>query len=728
MNVAIHPTRGRSNDGGPALLARPSIAGLFLALLTLLVYWPVRTCDFLSLDDSIYITGNPYLRAGLSIKGVLWAFGTNYASLWHPVTWLTYLLDAELFGQDPSGPHLINLLWHMGNALVLFIVLREATGAHWRSLFVAALFALHPLHTESVAWLSERKDVVSTFFALLALWAYCRYAAARRGKAEVRGPKSEASPQTETRSQATSRIQNPESKIQHPESSIRHSEPARFYILCLLFFTLGLMSKPMIVTLPFLLLLLDYWPLDRFPDSRFQFPALGRLIKEKAPFFLLSICACAATFWAARKGGAVQTLTELSLGLRIENAFVSYARYLGKAFWPIHLAVPYPHVAQWPVAFVVSATLLVLALSALAVGVGRRLPFAPTGWFWFLGTLVPVIGLVQVGEHSLADRYTYVPLVGLFILLAWGAEALFTSQRVPRLVAGVAAAVLIGACAARTRDQLQYWQSSQTLFAHTIAVSKDNWLAQFALGCDYSEKDRLAEAIQCYQRALQINPRSSESLNNLGNAFLRQEQTSNAVGCLTAAVRLKPDKAEYHSNLGAAFDKSGQRAEAIQEYTEALRRAPEDALTHFRLANTLAALGHSNDAIEHYHRAIAARPDYTQAMNNLGVALFNQGKLDEAIEQFLNVLHQAPNHAATCCNLANALAAQQKWPEAAEQYAQAVRLMPDSIDAHYGFALALARLGQREQAMAELREVLRLKPAHGGARQQLRALGAAAPD
>jgi tetratricopeptide (TPR) repeat protein len=724
VNSASQPTPANYKDGGPVLLARPFIACLLLALVTLVVFWPVRTCEFLSLDDSTYITDNPYLRMGLSLKGVLWAFGTNYAAMWHPLTWLSYLLDADLFGLDPSGPHIINLLWHIGNALLLFLVLRDVTGAHWRSLFVAALFALHPLHTESVAWLSERKDVLSTFFALLALWAYCRYAGTRSGKSEDRSPKAERSPKSENRTQQLSSIQYPESSIPHPVSSMRNPASALPYLLCLGFFALGLMSKPMVVTLPFLLLLLDYWPLERFPDSRFQFPALWRLVREKVPFFLLSLCACVLTFWAARKGGAVQSLTDLSLGVRLENAFVAYARYLGKALWPTHLAVPYPHVSQWPLPVVAFAIVLMLGLSALALRFGRKLPFAVTGWFWFIGTLVPVIGLVQVGEHSLADRYTYVPLIGLFIVLAWGAEAAFARWRVPRLAGGIAAAVLIAACAARTRDQLRYWQSSQSVFTHSIAVTKDNWLAYFALGCDLSEKDRLPEAIQDYQRALQINPVSSETLNNLGNAYLRQDQTSKAVECLAAAVRLKPDRAEYRSNLGAALDKAGQTAEAINEYTEALRRSPDDALTHFRLGNTLAALGHTSEAIEHYRRALAERPDYTQALNNLGIALFKQGNLDEAVQQFRNVLRLDPSHASAYCNLANALAAQYKWPEAAEQYALAVRLMPDSIDAHYGLALVLERLGQHDQAVAEFQEVLRLKPTHAGAKQHLLELGA----
>jgi len=682
------------------VFARPAVICGLLVLATLAVYWPVRTYDFIALDDPIYVRDNPAVQGGLSLHGVCWAFGAGYAGNWHPLTWLSHMLDADLFGPGAAGPHLVNLLLHAVSAAVLFLALRALTGALWRSALVAALFALHPLHVESVAWISERKDVLSGLCWMLTLWAYGGYA----------------------QSQSVRAI----------------GDRARCYGLALGCFALGLMSKPMLVTLPCVLLLLDYWPLRRFApgsskaDDAPAAPAFRRalwpLLKEKIPFFVLSAASCAITVVAQRQGGAIQPMARLSLAMRIENTFVAYARYLGKLGWPTDLALPYPSPGHWPLAEVMGAVALVIGVSALVVWLGRRSSFLVTGWFWFLGTLVPVIGLVQVGEQSLADHYTYVPAIGVFIALVWSAAAAGAHWRLPRWLAGLGAAVLLGLCAGQTCVQLAYWQTSERLLRHALALTQDNWVADFALGFSLSEKGRGEEAIAYYEHALAINPGSTRLWKSLGDARLKGRQYAAAIQCFQRALQLKGDNTDARSNLGLALEESGQRDQAIEQYLEVLRQAPGDALTHFRLGNCLVGLGRTEEAVAQYQLALQYEPNDLEVRNNLGVALFNQGKRDQAGDQFRAVLRAQPGHANARCNLGNVLATQQKWAEAAEQYAEAVRLTPDSAEALYGLARALARLGRRDEAIAELNEVLRLNPAHAGAKQLLKALGGPAPE
>ncbi len=442
------------------------------------------------------------------------------------------------------------------------------------------------------------------------------------------------------------------------------------------------------------------------------------------PFFALAVISCAVTFVVQRHTGAVQPLGNLSIALRIENAFVAYAWYLGKMLWPAGLAVPYLHPGEWPVFQVGCAVALVAGLCGFAVWLRRRLPFIAMGWFWFLGTLVPVIGLVQVGGQSFADRYTYVPLIGVFLALTWGTEAMLGQRGTARLAAIAAAAAVLGACAVRTREQLGYWQDSEKLLRHTFTLTGDNWLAYFGLGFDQFGKGRVDEALENYKRALRLNPDSSAILKNLGDAFSKEEQFPMAIECFESALRLRPDDPDTHSNLGAALDKSGRDDEAIQQYVEALRLAPDSALAHFRLGSSLVKAGRSGEAIEHFRQAARDKSGYSEAMNNLGVALFNQGRSDEAIEQFRRVLQREPDHASTHLNLANALAARGKWAGAAEHYREAVRLKADLLDARYGLARALTRVGQRDEAIQQLKEMLRLKPDHARAKQLLHDLGA----
>jgi cytochrome c-type biogenesis protein CcmH/NrfG len=585
---------------------RHTIAGMcvLLAVAVLLVFGQTVRHQFLNYDDNQYFTSNRQVQAGLTGSGLVWAFQTTYAANWHPLTWLSLMLDAELFGTDPAGPHLTNVLLHTANTILLFLLLRRLTGAHWRSALVAALFGLHPLHVESVAWVSERKDVLSGLFFMLTLLMYVRYvqsvtggkwpafAALRRGK-QVTGTEAAAGA---------------------PDSSHVTRHTSLFYGLALLFFALGLMSKPMLVTLPFVLLLLDYWPLERFTiyDSRF---AIRRLAWEKVPFFVLSATSCVVTFVAQK--GAVQPLAHISLGIRAVNATVSYVRYLYKMFWPVNLAIPYPHHGYWPFWVFGLSAALILAAVMFAIQFRRKFPFLITGWFWYLGMLVPTIGLVQVGMQSMADRYTYLPLIGVFILLAWGMGAMFERWRLPTPAIGGLALLVLAAGTARTMDQLQYWQNSGTLFRHTIAVTKGNQVAYYNLGEYCFSQGQLDEAIDNYRKAIQISPSYDDALNNLGAALAVKGELDEAIARIRESIHYRPDKADAYYNLGNVFIMQHKLDEAAIAYTEALRLKPDYPEAHNNLANVLLTQGHRDAAVQHYREALRLNPGHEGAKRQL---------------------------------------------------------------------------------------------------------------
>ena len=576
--------------------ALPFFICLLLVAATLAVYWPAIHCDFLNYDDPDYFTSNHRVLTGLTPGNVVWAFTTWHASNWHPVTWLSLMLDAELFGKGPVGPHLTNLLLHAANTVLLFLLLRRLTAAEWRSALVAALFALHPLHVESVAWVTERKDVLSAFFGLLSLCTYVRFVG--------------------------------ESKVLSPKSTV-------FFMLSLLFFALGLMSKPVLVTLPLVMLLLDWWPLRRVTD-------VARLVAEKIPFIALSAFSCTVTFVVQQKGGAVAALTGYSLPERIENAFVSYARYLSKMFWPATLATPYPHPGHWPLWLVLLATALFAALCIAAVWWGQKFPFAPVGWFWFVGMLVPVIGLVQVGDQSMADRYTYLPLIGVFIVLVWGVGEACVRWRVPKQAVIVLATIVLAACALRTRDQLGCWQNSGTLFSHALAVTKDNYVAENNLGTWLSGRGRIAEAMDCYRQSLKIKPGNADALYNLGNAFARLRDWDNAIVDYRRALEITPDQADILDNLGFALVAKQQFAEAIANFNAALKLNPDSASAHNNLATVLFIQHRFDEAGQHYREALRLTPDNPQIYANLGDTLVRLGRIAEAVQCYQETLRLNP--------------------------------------------------------------------------------------
>ena len=607
--------------------AAPFFICLLLAAATLAVYWPVVHCDFLNYDDPDYFTSNPHVLTGLTPGNVVWAFTTGHASNWHPLTWLSLMLDAQLFGKGPAGPHLTNLLFHAANAVLLFLLLRRLTAATWRSALVAALFALHPLHVESVAWVTERKDVLSAFFGLLSLGAYVRYAQGRSG--------------TEER----------ESSTGNGGLAMDPRRPTFDYFLAVIFFALGLMSKPVLVTLPLVMLLLDWWPLRRSAECGVrnaesaaldsQPSALNRLIIEKWPFFALSAVSCVVTFVVQKKGGAVVALAKFSLWERIENAFIAYARYLGKTFWPAPLTSPYPP-GHWPWWLVLQAMALFAVLCVAVVRWRQKFPFAPVGWFWFVGMLVPVIGLVQVGYQSMADRYTYLPLIGVFVVLVWGMGEACRHWRVPGPAMIFLAVIVLAGCAWRTGNQLGYWRNNETFFRHALAVTKDNYIADVNLGTWLSKSGQTGEAMELFHKALQMNPDDSDVLYNLGNAFARIGNWDEAITNYRHALQITPDQADILDNLGFALATQHQFAEAITNFDAALKLDPASGSAHNNLATVLFIQHRFDEAAQHYREALRLMPDNPQIYANFGDTLVRLGRIDDAVKCYQAALRLKP--------------------------------------------------------------------------------------
>jgi Flp pilus assembly protein TadD len=570
------------------------IAVLFLAVITAAAFWQVLDHEFINFDDDVYVTQNRHVQAGLTSKGAIWAVTNTEAGFWIPLTWLSLMLDGQFYGLNPCGYHLTNLLLHIANTLLLFLVLTRMTGALWRSAFVAALFALHPLHVESVAWVSERKDVLATLFWMLTMGLYIRYTACPGiGR----------------------------------------------YLLCLLFFALGLMAKPTLVTLPFVLLLLDFWPLGRFRASHarqqrkstglnHQSPPLVRLILEKAPFIALAGISCFLTFVAHQRLGAVAPPGSVPLQASIANALVCYAGYIGKMIWPHNMAVFYPHPVGVPVWQAAGAGLLLVCVSLVAVRAAQKRPYLIVGWLWYLGTLVPVIGLVQAGSQAMADRWTYVSLIGLFLIIAWGLDEVVARCRLPDILVVVFAGVLLSVLIACTRLQVQRWHNSTTLFEHTLNVAADNHLVRSNLGNALARQGRLDEAIVHFSEALRIKPHDAEIHNNIGNALAAKGNFDKAIAHFSEALRIKPDHAGMHYNLGRTLARQGRLDEAIAHFSEAVRINTEFAIAHNNLGIALARKGRLDEAIAHFSEALRIDPNFVVARRNMGTASQELGKPD----------------------------------------------------------------------------------------------------
>jgi protein O-mannosyl-transferase len=618
------------------------LLAVLLGLVTVVLYWPALHHDFVDYDDPLYVTGNSQVQAGLSWANLQWAATSAVSSNWHPLTMLSHTLDCQLYGLKPWGHHLTSVLLHALDTLLVFLLLRRLTGAVWRSAAVAALFGWHPAHVESVAWVAERKDVLSACFGLLSLYFYARYAQKR-----TLGPRPSALD----------------------------------YCLTLLCLALGLLSKPMLVTWPCVMLLLDYWPLNRGLGWR-------RLVREKIPFFALVAATSAVTYLVQQHCGAMAQSESLAWGARAANALVSYARYLGKLFWPSDLAVFYPHPGSWPLPLVLAAGALLAGLSALFAWQRRQRPHLLVGWLWFVGTLVPVIGLVQVGEQAMADRYTYLPSLGLFILVIWGLDELTRPWR-NRTAGLLAAGAAVAACGlAATSRQLAYWQDSETLFRHALAVTADNHLAHNNLGTTLYVKGRMAEAITEYQAALRLKPNDTEAHHNLGLAFLNGDRTDEAIAQFRMALQLKPDYVKAHYNLGLTFLSQGRLDEAAGEFQAALRYRPDYAEAHSYLGSIYSKQGRGEDAIGEFQAALRLQPS-APVCNSLGIAFGKQGRADAAIQQFQAAVRLDPNYAEARYNLGTAFAKQGRLDEAAAQLQEALRLKPDYPSARKNLAYVL---------------------------------------
>ena len=664
------------------------IVSVLLAGIVWIAFGQTLHHEFVNYDDGPYVHGNPRITSGLTAGNVHWAFTHIHAANWHPLTTISHMLDCQLYALQPWGHHLTNVLLQAAAAILLFVVLRKITGSLWPSAFVAALFAIHPQRVESVAWVAERKDVLSGVFFMLTLLAYAWYARSNR-------------------------------------FSLGR------YAMALVFFALGLMCKPTLVTLPFVLLLLDYWPLGRIQNSDargHKHEGWLRLALEKIPFFVLSAGSCVATILAQKE--ALNPIRGVPLQERFANAVVAYLQYLGQAIYPAHLAVlyPYPEGGGLNVAEVILALCFLLLVSVIFFVSRKTYPFALTGWLWFLGMLVPMIGIVQVGSQPRADRYTYLPQIGLYILATWGAMELFKSSRYKREVLATAALLIIGALTTRSYFQTSYWLNSETLWRHTVDVTSRNYIAHNNLAGTLLDKGQLNEAIAHYrealeimpnvaevqsnlgnalvregnvaeaivhlQKALQIDPAYAEAYNHMGSALMKEGQVSEAIGYYQKAVQLNTGYADAYNNLGVAFLRNGQVDEAIAQYKKAVGINPGSAEMQYNLGNTLARKGNWTDAIDCYQAALGTERDSVKAAkvrNNLGAALERLGRADEALEQFRRALEINENYPEAHCNLGR----------------------------------MLAHRGRRDEAVAHLREALRLKPGYEQARKQLLELGVA---
>ena len=583
----------------PPALRRYAISALLIVVL--LAYWPVYKNGFVY-DDLEYVTANPHVQHGLTLDEIKWSLTSLQSSNWHPLTWMSHMLDGQLYGPNPIGHHLTNLIFHLANVLLLFAFLSRTTGAFWPSAFVAALFGVHPLHVESVAWVAERKDVLSTFFWLLTMLAYVRYS---------------------------------------KRSSLGN------YGLVVGLFILGLASKPMLVTLPFALLLIDYWPLERMKRVR-----IGRLILEKLPLLLISAGSSVITYFAQKQGGALGTSERFPMAVRIPNALVSYVSYIQKMFWPVKLTAFYPHPgSSLPLWEAVAAGIALILLTILLLRAGRSRPYLAVGWLWYLGTLVPVIGLVQVGSQALADRYTYVPLIGLSMALTWLIADWLKERKGENTAAATMACAVVIVLVVLTSLQLRYWRSDAILYRHAMAVTKNNIVAHINLGAVLQDTDR-EESIAQYRAALKISPDSFLAHHNLGSALAEQGRLDEAIAHFREAIKQRPDYFEAYTDLGVALMHKGEYDEAYANMLRAVEVNPEYAQGHVNLGRLLDSLGQPKEAMDHFQAAVALDPEDAQAHYDYGVCLSRLGRNQEAIEQYEDAIGLDPTFTSAHLNLA----------------------------------------------------------------------------
>jgi tetratricopeptide (TPR) repeat protein len=688
------------------------IAAMFcLAALTLLVFWHVMDGDFINLDDYDYVAENNHIQEGVTPGAIRWAFTTFHTAYWHPLTWMSHMLDIHLFGLNPRWHHLTNLLFHVANSLLLFRVFHRMTRAFWQSAAVAALFAIHPLHVESVAWVSERKDLLSAFFWLLTMGAYVRYV----------------------------------------------ERPGRWgYGLVLLFLLMGLMSKPMVVTLPFALLLLDYWPLQRLEvpqtasairpglhdpaatdqrgrkakrkrsaqalDGSTRIPAsemrplrmksvwasIRPLLLEKAPLFVLVVSASIAAVIAQQQVGALGSIEALPLGARVANAFVAYAFYIRKMIWPTDLAIFYPHHGSWPVGQVVGAVIFFSVATLVVIRKARAFPYMAVGWFWYAGTLIPVIGIVQVGGQAAADRYTYIPLVGLFIILAWGVPDLLKRLRYRRGVLVAASALTLLGLILVTRVQVGYWRDSLTLFDHTISVTENNALILSSRGAVLDRMGEHSKALADYNRAIELDPGYSIAYCNRGAYYYKMGDYYRAIADYEEAIRIDARYPVPYVNRGAAYQKLGDPGRAIADFDRAIHLNPNMSKAYLYRGIARHSLGDYRLALSDYDRAIEMNSRETDVYFNRGSAHYLLGEYDKAIADFNRAIVLNPGDAEALFNRGAAYDHLHDYRRAVADYDRAIELNPSFSNAYRNRGAAYLKAGDNDLAWRDLKTAARL--------------------
>ena len=656
-----------------------------LVLLTAAVYWQSAQHGFIRYDDPLYVADNVVVQRGLSWDGLVWAFSTATTGNWHPLTWLSHMLDVQLLGMNPGSHHLVNLLFHLLNTVLLFLVLKQMTDELWCSAFVAALFALHPLHVESVAWIAERKDVLSTFFWLLTMMAYVRY---------VKSP------------------------------GIFH------YFAIVLFFSLGLMSKPMLVTLPLILLLLDYWPLGRMQEMqktppeptptsgmenqrkknrrrpaapRQPSPSRGKrswqlvfpLVYEKIPLLALSALTGVVALYTQKQGGAMASLSDFALPERIAIAFVSFATYLWKMFWPSGLAFFYP--IEFPSSLtVLICVLLFCAATAASIRWAGRRPYLLVGWLWFVITLLPVIGIIKVGEASMADRYTYITLTGPFMVIAWGLRDLTARLTFRRVALSCLAAVVVLGMMTLTYTQIRYWRDDESLFRHALSVTRNNHVAHHNLGIYYMDQGNLDEAGHHLRRVLEISPNYPRGLYNWGILMLRQGRVPEALEPLRRATILDAGSHDAYYALGRAYLLLNREHDAIAAFESAIRTGKFRAETCVGITEALTAAGRLDEALQYIYQALKWLPSESRLYYNAGLILAYQGHLDDSIAQFRKAVLMNPNYAKAHNNLGSALLLNGQTDESIRHFQEAIRIDPDYRMARANLKDALAQKKNKE--------------------------------
>jgi tetratricopeptide (TPR) repeat protein len=673
---------------------RFALIAAILIIGTVGLFWPVGTFDFVGYDDPAYITQNPHVQAGLTKESIAWAFSWlgSSATYWHPLSWLSHMVDCQLFGLKPGAHHWTSVFFHVLNSILLFLLINKLTGAVWRSAAVAAIFAWHPLQVESVAWVTERKNLLSTMFLFLTLLAYLRYSRSVQCSSPTE-PKAEEACVT-TKDCVFTTVGK---RLRRPE-----------YILVFVLFMLGLMSKPMLVTVPCVLLLLDFWPLRRVESEGATPKAWLPLLLEKAPLFALSAISSWITIVAHQKLEMMSTTIPFSI--RMANAALSYVRYVEKMFWPVDLAAIYPYPASWPVLQFVIMLLVLVVLTVVAWALRKNHTYLLFGWLWFLGTLVPVIGIVQAGSQSMADRFIYVPMIGLLIALSWGAAELFRKLNQQKLAPALATAVVLLACIGMARYQLQFWRDSMTLFHRCIAVTRNNAVAHYNLGYAYALKNDGAKAKQHYTEALTISPKYVDARNNLAGALFAEGRLNDAAVEYKKVLESAPNHPLAHFNLGIVLERQNHLPEALIHYEVVANTQPQNIDAHLKVTETLGRMGKPEQAFERVETMLRLNAKSAEAHLKAGKVYFAQQNLPMAQQRFETAVELNPNHIEARYELGNILGMQGKISDAMPHFAKVVDAKPDFAQAQFAFGATLASQGKEDQAVEHYRKAVLSDP------------------